>query len=119
MELRQCEDCGKYTYVRYTPTFTRYLCGACARLAVAGADAAALPASIRIRHLAVKKPGHRCFRVVRHYRQRGVVRFEDIGWSLSIADAFAIAAREVGRARVLDPRGQIVSDNKQPIEDRP
>lgn len=117
-ELRNCQDCGRYTYVGYSATFARYLCGSCARLAVGAADAGADPPTARVRHPAVRKPGHRCYRVVRHYRVRGVVRFEDIGYSFSVADAFAIAAREVGRARVLDPRGQVVSDNRQPIEDR-
>lgn len=118
-ELRNCGDCGLYRVVTYVAAAGLSLCGACAKKRVEAATATAAATGARIRHPVARVPSYRCYRVVRHYRSRGSMRFENLGGYMAIDDALRVASTEIGRARVLDPRGHVVSDNLQPIEDRP
>jgi len=72
----------------------------------------------RVRHPVTRAPSWKCYRVVRHYRQGGVLQFEDIGAFHDAMPALTMLTREVGKARILDPQGKVYADNWQPIEER-
>ncbi len=86
---------------------------------LAAAQARERRAMTKIHHPAVQGPSWKCYRVVRLYRRRGLIESEDLSRGTAIAaPALMVMTRELGRARVLDPNGNVVADNLQPIEDR-
>jgi hypothetical protein len=80
---------------------------------------AAAAAPTKVHHPAVRAPFQKTWRVVRYYRQHDQIQIEDISPGSRVAGpALLIMARELGRARVLDPDGKVHADNLRPIEDR-
>lgn len=72
----------------------------------------------RIAHPVVQTTHSRWFRVIRLFETRDGLHVEDIGEFPQLADAITLGTREIGRVRVLNPNGKVVTDNGQPIESR-
>ena len=76
------------------------------------------PPILRTVHPVVETRHSRWFRVIRLFKTRDGLQVEDIGEFPHMSAAILLGAREVGRARVLDQNGKLISDNGQPIESR-
>lgn len=85
------------------------------------ADAAYTPAAIAepryVVHPVVKAPEHKCFRVIRLFKQDNRLAIEDIGYGTA-KQAMAILSTEEWRAQVLDLNGRVHSDNWRALEKR-
>lgn len=71
----------------------------------------------RIHHQAIKAPEHKCYRVVRRWKNEEYG--EDIGWLGTYEHALWVMNRELGWAIVLDRNGKRIGHNFQPMETRP
>ena len=85
--------------------------------AVFSCAAAAAPIVRRV-HPVVETSHSRWFRVIRLFKTRDGLQVEDIGEFPHMTEAILLGSREVGRARVLDGNGKLMSDNGQLIESR-
>lgn len=71
----------------------------------------------RVHHLAIKAPEHKCFRVVRRWKDEEYG--EDIGFFRTSVEACRLMNRELAWAIVIDPNGKRSAHNFQPMTHRP
>ncbi len=71
----------------------------------------------RIYHPAIKAPEHKCYRVLRQWKDSPWR--EDIAACKTELQAWAVLDREKGWAIVVDPNGKRVAHNGQPMTERP
>lgn len=86
--------------------------------AVATCEPPPAPLPPRIAHPVVEICHARWFRVIRLFRDRDGIGVEHIGEFPDATSAILLGTREVGKARVYDWNGKLVSDNYQPMEFR-
>lgn len=85
--------------------------------AAAGAERARADVTERVYHPAIKAPEHKCFRVVRRWKNEEYG--EDIGYRRTQGEALILMNRELGWARVVNPNGKPIAFNGQPMTEKP